>query len=99
MPWAPRVAVVEFVAPGGAAANADKMRDGVTRFDTIGIAQGLRNAGAAVDRVRYDANFLEAAGVYDALVLRANPGQLQAAGVLERFDADVDPPTPSTQKD
>jgi hypothetical protein len=39
MPWAPRVAVVEFVAPGGAAANADKSRDGVTRFDTIGIVQ------------------------------------------------------------
>ena len=51
MPWAPRVAVVEFVAPGGAAANADKMRDGETRFDSIPIVQGLRNAGAAVDRV------------------------------------------------
>ncbi len=71
MPWTPRVAVVEFVAPGGAAANAGKMRDGITRFDTIPIAQGLRNAGAAVDRVRYDASFLEVARVYDALVLRA----------------------------
>ena len=90
MPWTPRVAVVEFVAPGGAAANADKMRDGETRFDTIGIVQGLRNAGAEVDRVRYDASFLEVARVYDALVLRANPGQLQAAGALERFDADVE---------
>ena len=90
MPWTPRVAVVEFVAPGGAAANADKMRDGETRFDTIPVVQGLRNAGAAVDRVRYDASFLEVARVYDALVLRANPGQLQAAGALERFDADVE---------
>ena len=90
MPWAPRVAVVEFVAPGGAAANADKSRDGVSRFDTIPIVQGLRNAGAAVDRVRYDASFLEVARVYDALVLRADPGQLQAAGALERFDADVE---------
>ena len=63
MPWTPRVAVVEFVAPGGAAANAGKMRDGVTRFDTIPIAQGLRNAGAAVDIVRYDASFLEVARV------------------------------------
>ena len=44
MPWAPRIAVVEFVAPGGAAANADKSRDGVTRFDTIPIVQGLNLA-------------------------------------------------------
>ena len=66
------------------------MRDGETRFDTIPIVQGLRNAGAEVDRVRYDASFLEVARVYDALVLRANPGQLQAAGVLVRFDADVE---------
>jgi hypothetical protein len=40
--------------------------------------------------VRYDASFLEVARVYDALVLRADPGQLQAAGALERFDADVE---------
>ena len=63
MPWTPRVAVVEFVAPGGAAAHAEKSRDGVTRYDTIPIVQGLRNAGAAVDRVRYDASFLEVARV------------------------------------
>jgi len=84
---------IGFTPPGGDAFNTDKDKHGF-RYDSVGIANGVKMAGATCDRIQYEpekhdefkAKFAE----YDAFIVRINPGQLSNPGVPEgaqqRFD-------------
>jgi len=88
-----KMAVVGFTAPGGAAMNTDKDKTG-SRYDSTPIANGVINAGASCDLIDYtpDAHDAFASSIdgYDGLIVRINPGQLSAPGVVagaqKRFD-------------
>merc|ERR1740121_1357517 len=74
--------------PGG---GSDKVHSG-HRFDTVGIANGLKNAGLAVQIIFYNVDehdrFFEIVSNFDAIVMRINPGQITAnGGDQQKFDA------------
>merc|ERR1740121_598190 len=76
--------------PGG---GSDKVSSG-HRFDTIGIANGLKKAGIAVQILFYNVNehdrFFEVVQKFDAVVMRINPGQITAnKGDQQKFDVDM----------
>merc|ERR1712151_148253 len=76
--------------PGG---GSDKVHSG-HRFDTIGIANGLKHAGLAVQIIYYNVNehdrFFEVVANFHAVVMRINPGQNTAnGGDQQKFDADM----------
>merc|ERR1719436_905924 len=76
--------------PGG---GSDKVSSG-HRFDTIGIANGLKKAGLAVQILFYNVNehdrFFEVVQQFDAVVMRVNPGQITAnKGDQQKFDNDM----------
>merc|ERR1719266_2325934 len=73
--------------PGG---GSDKVSSG-HRFDTIGIANGLKKAGLAVRILFYNHEehdrFFEVVKNFDAVVMRINPGQITAnGGDQQKFD-------------
>ena len=87
-----RLCVVQFKVPGAKNGGSDKGPDG-NRIDSIPIANGVIAAGGACDLILYDAEnhdaFVEATGIYDALIVRINPGQLSQGtpdGTQARFD-------------
>eukprot|EP00614_Pseudopedinella_elastica_P018775 CAMPEP_0172651332 /NCGR_PEP_ID=MMETSP1068-20121228/242749_1 /TAXON_ID=35684 /ORGANISM="Pseudopedinella elastica, Strain CCMP716" /LENGTH=549 /DNA_ID=CAMNT_0013465721 /DNA_START=131 /DNA_END=1780 /DNA_ORIENTATION=+ len=92
-----KVAVVGFTAPGGPEMNTDKDKTGV-RYDSTPIANGCINAGLACDMFDYTPDdhdgFIAKAIDYDGLIVRINPGQLSAPGVVagaqKRFDDGMD---------
>lgn len=73
--------------------NTDKDKTGV-RYDSTPIANGVIKAGAACDLIDYTPDehdgFANKLSKYDGLIVRINPGQLSAPGVVqgaqERFD-------------
>ena len=88
--------VVQFKVPGAANGGSDKGPDG-NRIDSIPIANGVIEAGAACDLVLYDSTknvndtseFEALTSKYDALIVRINPGQLSqgtSEGTQQRFD-------------
>jgi len=73
--------------------NTDKDKTGV-RYDSTPIANGVIKAGASCDLVDYTPDnhdfFARQLAKYDGLIVRINPGQLSAPGVVkgaqEKFD-------------
>jgi len=88
-----KLAVVEFNVPGAKNGGSDKGPNG-HRIDSIPIANGIIKTGCACDIIKYydtkHDDFVEQVAMYDALVIRINPGQLSQGtlpGTQERFDA------------
>ena len=65
--------------------NTDKDKTGV-RYDSTPIANGVVMAGASCDLINYTPDdhddFATKVAKYDALIVRINPGQLSAPGVV-----------------
>jgi hypothetical protein len=84
---------VGFTSPGGDAYNTDKDKHGF-RYDSIGIANGIVNAGGSCDRLQYDPNNYDAMETklnqYDGFIVRINPGQLSNPGVVAGAQAKFD---------
>merc|ERR1719409_1651936 len=87
-----KLCVVEFNVPGAKNGGTDKGPNG-HRIDSIPIANGVIKAGGACDIVKYfdtkHAEFAKAMEMYDAYIVRINPGQLSQGtlpGTQERFD-------------
>merc|ERR1719439_408333 len=80
-----KLAVVGFTAPGGPTMNTDKDKTGV-RYDSTPIANGVIKAGASCDLIDYTPDdhdgFAKKIAKYDGLIVRINPGQLSAPGVV-----------------
>merc|ERR1712066_861962 len=86
-----RVALVGCYVDAHPTGGSDKVTSG-HRFDTVGIANGLKNAGLAVQILFYNVNehdrFFEVVPNFDAIVMRINPGQITAnGGDQQKFDA------------
>jgi len=81
-----KLAVVGFRAPGGYEMNTDKDKTWV-RYDSTPIANGVTRAGASCDLIDYTPEdhdgFAAKIEAYDGLIVRINPGQLSAPGVVE----------------
>merc|ERR1719203_150770 len=85
-----RVALVGSYVDSHPAGGSDKVTSG-HRFDTVGIANGLKKAGLAVQIIFYNVNehdrFFEVVSQFDAIVMRINPGQITAnGGDQQKFD-------------
>jgi len=70
--------------------GSDKVSSG-HRFDTVGIANGLKHAKLAVQIIFYNVaehdKFFEVCKQFDAIVMRINPGQITAnGGDQQKFD-------------
>merc|ERR1712117_904532 len=70
--------------------GSDKVTSG-HRFDSVGIANGLRKKGIAVQMIFYNVDehdrFFEVVPNFDAIVMRINPGQITAnGGDQQKFD-------------
>merc|ERR1719487_459740 len=80
-----KLAVVGFTAPGGPSMNTDKDKTGV-RYDSTPIANGVIKAGASCDLIDYTPDdhdgFAKKLDKYNGLIVRINPGQLSAPGVV-----------------
>merc|ERR1712038_288949 len=86
-----RVALVGCYVDSHETGGSDKVTSG-HRFDSIGIANGLKNAGLAVQILFYNVDehdrFFEVVPNFDAIVMRINPGQITAnGGDQQKFDA------------
>jgi len=70
--------------------GSDKSANG-HRYDTIPFANGMINAGISCDLIHYvheeHNKFFKAVTAYDALIVRCNPGQINAdGGSQQKFD-------------
>jgi len=78
-----RVALVGCYVDSHPSGGSDKVTSG-HRFDTVGIANGLKHAGLAVQILFYNIDehdrFFEVVKNFDAVVMRVNPGQITANG-------------------
>merc|ERR1719512_647408 len=86
-----RVAIVGCYVDSHPNGGSDKVTSG-HRFDTVGIANGLKHAGIAVQILFYNVDehdrFFEVVPNFDAIVMRINPGQITASGGdQQKFDA------------
>jgi len=86
-----RVALVGCYVDSLENGGSDKVSSG-HRFDTVGIANGLKHAGVAVQIIFYNVDehdrFFEVVSQFDAVVMRINPGQITAnGGDQQKFDA------------
>lgn len=85
-----RVALVGSYVDSHPSGGSDKVSSG-HRFDTVGIANGLKHAGLAVQILFYNVDehdkFFEICPQFDAIVMRINPGQITAnGGDQQKFD-------------
>merc|ERR1719468_685653 len=85
-----RVALVGCYVDSHPMGGSDKVTSG-HRFDSVGIANGLRRAGIAVQMIFYNVaehdRFFEVVRNFDAIVMRINPGQITAnGGDQQKFD-------------
>jgi len=85
-----RVALVGSYVDSHPQGGSDKVTSG-HRFDTVGIANGLKHAGLAVQILFYNVDehdrFFEVVSQFDAIVMRINPGQITAnGGDQQKFD-------------
>jgi len=88
-----RVALVGCYVDSHPSGGSDKVTSG-HRFDQIGIANGLKHSGLAVQILFYNIDehdrFFEVASQFDAIVMRINPGQITAnGGNQQKFDKDM----------
>jgi len=88
-----RVALVSCYVDSHPSGGSDKVHSG-HRFDTVGIANGLKHAGLAVQILFYNVKehdkFFEVVQKFDAVVMRINPGQITAnKGDQQKFDTDM----------
>jgi len=88
-----RVALVGCYVDAHETGGSDKVTSG-HRFDTVGIANGLKHAGIAVQILFYNVDehdkFFEVVSQFDAIVMRINPGQITAnGGDQQKFDAEM----------
>merc|ERR1712038_946911 len=88
-----RVALVASYVDSHATGGSDKLTNG-HRFDSIGIANGLINAGIACQLVYYNVDehekFFEIVQKFDGIIIRINPGQITAnGGNQQTFDRDM----------
>merc|ERR1712137_487267 len=86
-----RVALVGCYVDSHETGGSDKVSSG-HRFDTVGIANGLKHAGVAVQIIFYNVDehdkFFEVVSQFDAIVMRINPGQITAnGGDQQKFDS------------
>merc|ERR1712137_79368 len=86
-----RVALVGCYVDSHPTGGSDKVTSG-HRFDTVGIANGLKHAGVAVQIIFYNVDehdkFFEVVSQFDAIVMRINPGQITAnGGDQQKFDS------------
>jgi len=85
-----RVALVGCYVDSHPTGGSDKVTSG-HRFDSVGIANGLRNSGLAVQMIFYNVDehdkFFEIVPQFDGIVMRINPGQITAnGGDQKKFD-------------
>merc|ERR1712129_193715 len=85
-----RVAIVGCYVDSHPSGGSDKVSSG-HRFDTVGIANGLKHAGLAVQVLFYNINehdkFFQVVPNFDAIIMRINPGQITAnGGDQQKFD-------------
>merc|ERR1719266_3138972 len=85
-----RVALVGCYVDSHPTGGSDKVTSG-HRFDTVGIANGLKRAGIAVQMIFYNVaehdRFFQVVRNFDAIVMRINPGQITAnGGDQQKFD-------------
>jgi glutathione synthase/RimK-type ligase-like ATP-grasp enzyme len=85
-----KTALVEIYVPSQAGGGSDKITNG-HRFDSIPIANGMINAGMSCQLVNYAVDkhdeFFAVLEKFDAIVVRCNPGQINAAGgSQQKFD-------------
>jgi len=88
-----RVAIVGSYVDSHPTGGSDKLTNG-HRFDSIGIANGLINAGVACQLIFYNVDehdvFFETVAKFDGIVIRINPGQITAnGGNQQKFDEDM----------
>jgi len=88
-----RVALVGSYVDSHPTGGSDKLKNG-HRFDSIGIANGLINAGVACQLVFYNVDehdvFFETVSKFDGIIIRINPGQITAnGGNQQKFDQDM----------
>merc|ERR1719215_2561610 len=85
-----RTALVEIYVPSQPGGGSDKITNG-HRFDSIPFANGMINAGMSCQLINYDKDrhdeFFKMLEQFDAIVVRCNPGQINAAGGdQQKFD-------------
>ncbi|CAK0855816.1 unnamed protein product [Prorocentrum cordatum] len=85
-----KTALVEIYVPSQEGGGSDKISNG-HRYDSIPIANGFINAGMSCQLVNYciekHDEFFAILEKFDAIVVRCNPGQVNAAGGSQRkFD-------------
>merc|ERR1712226_588598 len=85
-----RVAIATCYVDSHPSGGSDKVSSG-HRFDTVGIANGLKHAKLAVQIIFYNVpehdKFFEVCEQFDAIVMRINPGQITAnGGDQQKFD-------------
>jgi len=85
-----KLAIVSTFVPEQELGGSDKMLNG-HRFDTIPLANGVIKAGMSCEIVFYNHEehdeFFEKIAGFDAILVRANPGQIAAAGgSQQKFD-------------
>merc|ERR1712226_29609 len=88
-----RVAIATCYVDSHPNGGSDKVSSG-HRFDTVGIANGLKHAKLAVQILFYNCDehdkFFEVVQNFDAVVMRINPGQVTAnGGDQQKFDNDM----------
>merc|ERR1719171_2457750 len=85
-----KTAVVQVYVRGQDFGGSDKSSNG-HRYDTIPFANGMINSGMSCEFVHYlheeHAKFFEYVKRFDALIVRCNPGQINAdGGSQQKFD-------------
>jgi len=88
-----RVALVGSYVDSHPTGGSDKLTNG-HRFDSVGLANGLINAGIACQLVFYNVDehekFFEVIRQFDGIIIRINPGQITANGGNQQlFDSDM----------
>lgn len=88
-----RVALVGSYVDSHATGGSDKLTNG-HRFDSVGLANGLINAGIACQLIFYNVDehdkFFEVVAQFDGIIIRINPGQITAnGGNQQKFDVDM----------
>ena len=85
-----KTALVQIYVRSQDFGGSDKSANG-HRYDTIPFANGMINAGISCDLIHYvhdeHNKFFKAVTAYDALIVRCNPGQINAdGGSQQKFD-------------
>eukprot|EP00438_Fugacium_kawagutii_P023664 Skav206428 [mRNA] locus=scaffold292:632099:648782:- [translate_table: standard] len=73
-----KTALVQIYVPSQPFGGSDKSNSG-HRYDSIPIANGMIASGMSCQLIHYDA-FVKAMEGFDAIIVRCNPGQINAAG-------------------